>query len=79
MKKLKRGDPIIVTSLKGNKLTYTVESVEIFKPKEAPLERIFGKSDDYRLNLITCTGRYSRKKKEHEQRLVIFAKLGGEL
>lgn len=79
LKKLKRGDPIIVTSLKGNKLTYTVESVEIFKPKEAPLERIFGKSDDYRLNLITCTGRYSRKKKEHEQRLVIFAKLGGEL
>lgn len=79
LKKLRRGDPIIVSDVKGNKLTYTVDSMGIFTPKEAPIERIFGKSNEYRLNLITCTGRYSRKKKEHELRLVIFTKLGGEL
>jgi hypothetical protein len=26
------------------------------------------------LNLITCTGKYSRNKKEHEARLVVFTK-----
>ncbi|MNM64889.1 Sortase family protein [compost metagenome] len=77
LKKLLPGNDIILTGAGGWKLTYEVESVEVFKPAEAPLERIFGPSGNRRLNLITCTGRYSRKKKEHEHRLVIFAKLGG--
>ncbi|MNN68889.1 hypothetical protein D3C81_1846310 [compost metagenome] len=53
-------------------------SVEIFKPSEAPIERIFGPTDEIHLNLITCTGKYSRKRKEHEERLVVFAKLDGD-
>ncbi|MNW04694.1 hypothetical protein D3C71_2008140 [compost metagenome] len=60
-------------------MTYIVESVETFTPAEAPIDRIFGENGERRLNLITCTGRYSRKKKEHEKRLVIFTKLGGAL
>lgn len=59
----------------GEKLTYIVESVEIYTTAEAPMERIFGKSTEARMNLITCTGRYSRKKKEHEKRLIVFTKL----
>ncbi|MNJ81728.1 hypothetical protein D3C77_806690 [compost metagenome] len=58
-----------------HQLTYRVESVESFLTSEAPIERIFGDTNDIRMNLITCTGRYSRKKKEHEKRLVVFAKL----
>ncbi|WP_239712967.1 class F sortase [Paenibacillus sp. 19GGS1-52] len=79
LKKLKRGDAIIVSNNSGRKLTYLVESVEIFVTSEAPLKRIFGETKDPRLNLITCTGRYSRKKKEHEKRLIVFTKLEGEL
>ncbi|WP_198015866.1 class F sortase [Paenibacillus sp. HW567] len=76
LKRLKPGDQIIVSDNKNHKLAYTVESAEVYPPAEAPVERIFGKTEEYRLNLITCTGRYSRKKKEHEHRLVIFAKIG---
>ncbi|WP_143186344.1 class F sortase [Paenibacillus sp. P3E] len=79
LKKLKQGDLIIVSDQLKHRLTYTVQSAEVFTPAEAPVERIFGKTDEYRMNLITCTGRYSRKKKEHEQRLVIFAKIGEKL
>lgn len=75
LKKLKHGDEITVSNSDGRKLTYIVESVEIFTTAEAPLERIFGKSTEARMNLITCSGRYSRKKKEHEKRLIVFAKL----
>lgn len=78
LKKLQRGDAIIVSNNSGRKLTYLVESVEIFATSEAPLERIFGETKEPRLNLITCTGRYSRKKKEHEKRLIVFTKLEGE-
>lgn len=75
LKKLKQGDEIIVSNSDGRKLTYIVEIVESFTTAEAPLERIFGKSTEARMNLITCTGRYSRKKQEHEKRLVVFTKL----
>jgi LPXTG-site transpeptidase (sortase) family protein len=75
LKQLKFGDVITVSNADGRKLTYVVESVEVFPTTEAPEERIFGKSTEPRMNLITCTGRYSRKKKEHEKRLVVFTKL----
>lgn len=75
LKKLRPGDTIIVSNKTGQRLSYVVESVESFITAEAPLERIFGDTDEHRLNLITCTGKYSRKKKEHEMRLVVFAKL----
>ncbi|WP_160297222.1 class F sortase [Paenibacillus sp. IHBB 10380] len=78
LKKLKPGDVIIIRDNKDHQLTYRVESVETFITSQAPIHRIFGETDDIRLNLITCTGRYSRKKKEHEQRLIVFAKLDGE-
>ncbi|MFF2911856.1 class F sortase [Paenibacillus sp. NPDC057934] len=78
LKKLKPGDSIIVSD-NVHKLTYTVESVEIYPTEQAPLERIFGDTTEHRLTLITCTGKYSRKKKEHEKRLVVFTKQKGEL
>ncbi|WP_423803102.1 class F sortase [Paenibacillus pseudetheri] len=56
----------MVSDKKKHRLIYTVVSTEVFTPAEAPVERIFSKTDEYRMNLITCTGRYSRKKKGHE-------------
>ncbi|OAB41660.1 class F sortase [Paenibacillus glacialis] len=78
LKKLKPRDIIIVRDNLDRQLTYRVESVESFITSEAPIERIFGETDEIRLNLITCTGTYSRKKKEHQKRLIVFAKLDGE-
>jgi LPXTG-site transpeptidase (sortase) family protein len=75
LKHLKTGNQIILKDDKGHQLIYSVESVEAFKTEEAPLDRIFGQTAERRLNLITCTGKYSRSKKEHQMRLVVFAKL----
>jgi LPXTG-site transpeptidase (sortase) family protein len=74
LKKLKKGDRVIVDNYKGCHIQFVVESVEIFKTSEAPLQKIFGQVNESRLNLITCTGKYSRKRKEHEARLVVFTK-----
>ncbi|UVI27458.1 class F sortase [Paenibacillus spongiae] len=74
LKKLKKGDAVVVKGSKGEKVTFVVESVETFKNGEAPIQKIFGSTDEARLNLITCAGKYSRSKKEHEARLVVFAK-----
>ncbi|MBD3919273.1 class F sortase [Paenibacillus sp. PR3] len=75
LKRLKSGDSILIKDKQGQQLTYIVETVEAFKTEEAPIARIFGPTTDYRLNLITCTGKFSRSKREHEMRLVVFAKL----
>ncbi|WP_239616161.1 class F sortase [Cohnella mopanensis] len=74
LKKLKKGDSVYVKNNKGYSVPFIVESVESFQTSEAPIKRIFGHIDEPRLNLITCTGKYSRKKREHEARLVVFTK-----
>jgi LPXTG-site transpeptidase (sortase) family protein len=74
LKQLKKGDAVIVKNDTGCKIQFVVDSVEIYKTSEAPLPKIFGSTKESRLNLITCTGRYSRKKKEHEARLVVYTK-----
>ncbi|WP_254450253.1 class F sortase [Cohnella herbarum] len=74
LKKLKKGDSVIVKNDKGYSIPFIVESVESFRTSEAPIQRIFGHADEPRLNLITCTGKYSRKKREHEERLIVFTK-----
>jgi sortase (surface protein transpeptidase) len=75
LKKLKRGDHVYVTGDNGCKLQFVVESVKFYLTPEAPIQMIFGPTEERRLNLITCAGRYSRSKKEHEGRLVVFTKL----
>ncbi|MNJ53391.1 hypothetical protein D3C77_487760 [compost metagenome] len=55
-----------------------MQSVETYLTSEAPVDRVFGETEERMLNLVTCTGKYSRKKKEHERRLIVFAKLDGE-
>ncbi|MFF2483320.1 class F sortase [Paenibacillus sp. NPDC058071] len=73
LKRLKPGHPIILSDENGKYLVYMVDAVESYLTAEAPLDRIFGDTDKERLNIITCAGKYDRKKKEHEKRLVVYA------
>ncbi|MFF2091177.1 class F sortase [Paenibacillus sp. NPDC058174] len=75
LKRLKPGDEVLIRNKSGRVLQFNVESVETFKTADAPVQKIFGPADGAHLNLITCTGKYSRSKKEHEARLVVFTKL----
>ncbi|MFC3799563.1 class F sortase [Cohnella sp. GCM10012308] len=74
LKRLNKGDLVVVKNTDGAMVEFAVESVQSFKTAEAPVSQIFGKTDEARLNLITCSGKYSRSKKEHQERLVVFAK-----
>ncbi|WP_256758685.1 class F sortase [Cohnella sp. WQ 127256] len=74
LKNLKKGDPVFIKNDKERSIEFIVESIEIFKTSEAPINRIFGPMNEPRLNLITCAGKYSRSKREHEARLVVFTR-----
>ncbi len=74
LKKLKRGDSVILKSNEGEKIEFILESVKLYKTDEAPIQKIFGPTNEARLNLITCGGKYIRQKKEYEARLVVYTK-----
>ncbi|MFC4302580.1 class F sortase [Cohnella boryungensis] len=71
---LKKGDQVVVKNVAGRAIAFVVDEVKSYKPSEAPIRQIFGPSAESRLNLITCSGKYSRKKREHQERLVVYAK-----
>jgi len=73
LRNLSKGDVVIVKDAKGKAIEFAVEAVETYKTADAPIARIFGPTNESRLNLITCTGKYSRKKREHLERLVVYA------
>lgn len=75
LKKLKKGSKIIVRSKDGEERIFRVVGQEAYSKDEAPLKEIFGPSDKPILNLITCTGLYSRSQGTHQERLVVTAVL----
>jgi sortase A len=75
LKTLKKGSKIIVRSKKGEERVFRVVGSESYPYDDAPLKEIFGPADKPLLNLITCTGLYSRSKGTHQERLVVTAEL----
>ncbi|QAS52993.1 class F sortase [Halobacillus litoralis] len=75
LKKLKKGDEITVKNDEGEAKTYVVEKLESYPMEESPITQIFGKTDEKRLNLITCTGEFVRDRGGHQDRLVVYSTL----
>jgi Sortase (surface protein transpeptidase) len=74
LKQLNPGDVVIVKNERGNPMEFVVQAVKAYKTSAAPVTAIFGPSIEPRLNLITCAGKYSRSKREHQERLVVYTK-----
>ncbi|MFG6147374.1 class F sortase [Halobacillus sp. B23F22_1] len=72
---LEEGDEIIVSNDVGDERTYTVQQMESYPYTDAPIQNIFGPSDEKNLNLITCTGTFNRDQGTHEERLVVYTEL----
>jgi sortase (surface protein transpeptidase) len=77
LKTLEKGDKVLITGEDGTTLSFVVKNLASYKTEESPIGYIFGKSDIPRLNLITCTGTYNKKTRQHEKRLVVFTELEG--
>ncbi|MFF7250918.1 class F sortase [Embleya sp. NPDC008237] len=72
---LKPGDTVEIARADGSVARFAVDSVESF-PKDAfPDERVYGKTTDAQLRLITCGGVYDKKAKDYKDNVVVFAHL----
>jgi sortase A len=75
LKDLGKGDKIILKDGAGIELEFQVAETHKYPYDDSPLDEIFGPSDSPMLNIITCTGLYSRSLGTHQQRLVVTAEL----
>lgn len=73
--KLKPGARLYLSDTGGQELTFEVIELKDYLISEAPLTQIFGPATEPRLNLITCSGVFSRASQLYNKRLVVFTKL----
>ena len=74
--KLKTGDVVTVKDkAKNEEQHFKVTSAQSYDVTNAPLDKIFGQTQESHLNLITCNGIWDKIKKDYNQRLVVFTEL----
>ncbi len=75
LEKLEKGDDVYVVTKSGRELHFEVLSVNSYPYKAVPLDVLFTRKDDARLNLITCGGTWIKSEKTYDQRVVVYTRL----
>ena len=66
------GDRVIVTDTKGGTKRFRVTRIVLYRPQQAPLQKIFGDKSGSHLNLITCAGDWIVSEHQTTLRLVVY-------
>jgi sortase (surface protein transpeptidase) len=75
LRQLQRGDGILVGRTGGTTAAFTVEAVEQ-QPKSAlPVGRIWNRTAEPVLRLITCGGTFDRTSRHYRDNVIVYAKL----
>lgn len=69
------GNKVEVQRADGTVAVFSVDSVETFAKNAFPDQRVYGKTADSQLRLITCGGVYDKKRKDYLDNVVVFAHL----
>jgi LPXTG-site transpeptidase (sortase) family protein len=75
LKKLRPGDNISINKSDGTTATFIVEKVEQYAENKFPTEKVYGKTDEPVLRLLTCAGTFNHKSQRYSDNLVVYAKL----
>jgi sortase (surface protein transpeptidase) len=75
LKRLEPGDTLQITDADGNVYTYVVNWSHLFDADSAPLDEIFGQTEDPEVTLITCGGEFDPAIHTYLSRWVVRAVL----
>ena len=75
LRKLQPGDAVILDGAGGGTLRFIVTALNYYAAENAPLNQIFGPSNDSVIELVTCAGTWRGPKLGYNQRLVVTATL----
>jgi hypothetical protein len=75
LRQMRPGNQVTVITEDGEQLTFEVTEVEQFHVSDAPNSKIFGRTDERNMNLITCAGNWDTSMGMYDQRLVVYTTL----
>ncbi len=75
LQKLEAGDDVFVVTKTGRELHFVVQSKHVYPYRSVPLDALFSRKDDARLNLITCGGNWVKAEKTYDERVVVYTQL----
>lgn len=75
LNKLQPGDDIYVVNAQNQTLHFKVSATQTYDAATAPVQSIFGTSEESHLNLITCAGTWDKTAHQYTQRLVVYTDL----
>jgi len=69
------GQEIIYQTEDGSRLAFIVNEVATYSWDQVPLDRVFARSGEPRLALITCGGQWSQEHRNYSHRAIVYAGL----
>ena len=75
LRQLHRGDGILVRRTGGTTAAFTVEAVEQQPKSTLPVGRIWNRTAEPVLRLITCGGTFDRTSRHYRDNVIVYAKL----
>ncbi|MFD5434483.1 class F sortase [Kitasatospora sp. NPDC127067] len=69
------GNKVEVSRADGTVAVFSVDSVETFAKNAFPDAKVYGRTPDAQLRLITCGGTYDKKRRDYLDNVVVFAHL----
>ncbi|MFI9366052.1 class F sortase [Kitasatospora sp. NPDC053057] len=69
------GNKVEVSRADGTVAVFGVDSVQTFAKDAFPDQKVYGKTPDAQLRLITCGGTYDKKRRDYLDNVVVFAHL----
>jgi sortase A len=75
LRKIQVNTKIYIRGDRGEEKVFEVFDIGIYPYDDAPLDRIFGGSNDAQIVLITCTGTFDQANNNYDKRFVAYARL----
>lgn len=75
LKQLATGDLVHIVTESGEELVFEVIEIESVHVNDADTRKIFGRTDERNLNLITCEGVWDPAAGMYDQRLIVYTTL----
>ncbi|WP_380281567.1 class F sortase [Kitasatospora purpeofusca] len=69
------GNKVEIQRADGTVAVFAVDGVETFAKDAFPDQRVYGRTPDAQLRLITCGGTYDKKRRDYLDNVVVFAHL----
>ncbi len=75
LKEVTVGDLIVASQTDGALYTYYVTEIEHLSKSAFPTERVYGRTADSTLRLVTCGGKFDRKTGHYVENTIVYAEL----